>query len=84
MERTGHHDVRSLQGYERPDIKTKVAVSTSMTKCLDGGVSWFNKETHSIDETAGNIDCREKRIRSYIAKNTVKDYMACDEMEIKQ
>ena len=37
MERTGHRDVRSLQGYERPDIKTKVAVSKSMSKCLDGG-----------------------------------------------
>ena len=50
MERTGHRDVRTLQRYERPDIKTKVAVSKSMSKCLDGGVSWFNKETHSIGE----------------------------------
>ena len=46
MERTGHRDVRSLQGYESPDMKTKVAVSTSMSKYLDGGVSWFNKESY--------------------------------------
>ena len=77
MERTGHRDVRSLQRYERTDIKTKVAVS----KCLDGGVSWFNKEMHRIDEKAGSIDCEEKRIRSYLVKNTVKKDMACDEME---
>jgi hypothetical protein len=77
MERTGHRDVRSLQRYERPDIKTKVAVS----KCLDGGLSCFNKETHSIDKKAGNINCGEKRIRSDIVKNTVKDDMPCDEME---
>ena len=35
------------------------------------GNSWFNKETHNIDEKAGNIDRREKRIQSYIANNTV-------------
>ena len=81
MERTGHRDVRALQRYEGPDIKTKVAVSKSISKCLDGGVSWFNKETHSIDGKAGNIDCREKRIRSYIANNTVNDDMASEEME---
>ena len=77
MERTGHGDVRSLQRYEMPDIKTKVAVP----KCLDGEVTFVNKETHSIDEKARNIDCGEKRIRSYIAENTLKDDMLCDEVE---
>ena len=79
MERTGHRNVRTLQRYERPDIKTKVAVSKSMSKCLDGGLVGLT--THSIDEKAGSIDYREKRIRSYIANNTVNDDMACDEME---
>ena len=35
MERTGHRDIRSLQKYERPDIKTK----TEISKSLDCGVS---------------------------------------------
>ena len=35
MERTGHRDIRSLQKYERPDIKTKIEIS----KYLDCGVS---------------------------------------------
>ena len=78
MERTGHHNVRLVQRYERPDIKTKVAVS----KCLHGGISWFiNIETHSIDEKAGNIDCGEKRIGSYFVRNTGKEGMARDEIE---
>jgi hypothetical protein len=34
IERTGHRDIRSLQKYERPDIKTKIEIS----KSLDCGV----------------------------------------------
>ena len=40
MERNGHRDIRSLQKYERPDIKTKFEIS----KTLDCGVSRGYKE----------------------------------------
>jgi hypothetical protein len=34
MERTGHRDIRSLQKYERPDIKTKIEISKSLIVAL--------------------------------------------------
>ena len=40
MERTGQRDVRSLQKYEKPDVRTKEAIS----KSLDYG-SYFGNET---------------------------------------
>jgi hypothetical protein len=43
MERTGRRDIRSLQKYERPDIKTKIEIS----KSLDCGVSRCCKEKDS-------------------------------------
>ena len=43
MERTGHRDIRSLQKYQRPDIKTKIEIS----KYLDCGVSRGCKEKDS-------------------------------------
>ena len=44
LERTGHRDIRSLQKYERPDIKTK----TEISKYLDCGVSSFKLYMYSI------------------------------------
>ena len=44
-------------------------------------VTCVNKETHSIDEKAKSLDCGEKKIRNYIAENTLNDDMAFDEME---
>jgi hypothetical protein len=36
MERTGHRDIRSLQKYERPDIKTKIEISNIWIVALAG------------------------------------------------
>ena len=53
MERSGNRNVRSLQGYERPDIKTKVAVSKSMSKCLDGGLVGLTKKRTILTRRGG-------------------------------
>jgi hypothetical protein len=36
MERTGHRDIRSLQKYERPDIKTKMKYQNIWIVALAG------------------------------------------------
>lgn len=66
MERTGHRDVRSLQRYERPDIKTKIGIS----KCLDGG----NNSYFKLEPSRG---VNEKDVGSAVKRNreecSVKD-----------
>ena len=73
MEGTGHCDVRSLQKYERPDVRTKEAIS----KSLDCG-SYFGNETQ-VDTV--NESQRATSGESNTSGNTMKDELQREEIE---